>query len=63
MNTETEQQSFEKLFGCKPEKKNVVESLIGVLRSPIAQRQGWHFPAVECEMWAEELEKYLKNDY
>lgn len=61
-NAEKEQMMFEQTFGPKPKQKNAIEALIGVLRSPIAQRQGWHFSANECEMWAEELEKILKNE-
>ena len=55
-------EEFYKDFGPKPEKKNVIESLIGVLRSPIADRKGWSFSAEECRIWAEELEKYLKEN-
>jgi len=51
-----------KVIGPKPKKKNTVESLIGILRSPIADRKGWTFSAEECKLWAEELEKYLNND-
>jgi hypothetical protein len=42
--------------------KNAVEALIGILRSPIAQRRGWSFDAYDCAAWAEELEEYLKQN-
>lgn len=40
---------------------NAVESLILILRSPIAKRKGVIMNAEECEAWAEELENYLKE--
>ena len=42
-------------------KLNAVESLILILRSPIAKRKGVIMNAEECEAWAEELENYLKE--
>lgn len=41
--------------------KNAVESLMAILRTPIAKRKGVIFSAKECEEWAEELENYLKG--
>ena len=40
-------------------KKNVIEQMIGILRTPIAQRKGITISANECSIWAEELEKCL----
>ena len=40
-------------------KKNVIEQMIGMLRTPIAQRKGVVIPPYECAIWAEELERYL----
>ena len=39
--------------------KNIVEQLIGVLTTPIAQRNGVHLTKEDCEVWAEELENFL----
>jgi hypothetical protein len=41
--------------------KNAVEALIGILRSPIAQRKGWSFDAYDCSAWADELEEFLNT--
>lgn len=41
--------------------KNAVEALIGILRSPIAERNGWSFDAYDCSAWADELEEFLKK--
>ncbi len=41
------------------EPKNVIEQLIGVLNSPVAQREGWTFSAEECKIWTIELQAYL----
>ena len=40
-------------------KKNVIEQMIGILRTPIAQRKGIAIPPNECAIWAKELERYL----
>lgn len=40
-------------------KKNVIEQMIGILRTPIAQRKGITISAEDCSIWAEELEKYI----
>ena len=40
---------------------NVVEQLIGVLNSPIAQRKGWTFSAEECKIWTIELSAFLNK--
>ena len=42
-------------------KKNVIEQMIGLLRTPIAQRKGINIPSDECLIWASELEKELKS--
>lgn len=42
-------------------KKNVIEQMIGLLRTPIAQRKGINIPSDECLIWAGELEKELKS--
>lgn len=44
------------------EEKNAVESLIQILRSPIAKRKGIIMSAEDCEEWAKELENYLKGN-
>jgi hypothetical protein len=41
--------------------RNAVEALIGILRCPIAERDGWKFDAEECSMWADELEEFLRK--
>lgn len=41
--------------------KNAVEALIGIFRSPIAERNGWSFDAYDCSAWADELEEFLKK--
>lgn len=43
------------------EKLNAVQSLIGVLNSPIAQRQGYSISAEDCKIWVEELTKFLEQ--
>jgi len=50
------------LFGVNEKEKNAVESLIGILRTPIAKRRGINFSASECREWANELERFLKNN-
>lgn len=42
-------------------KKTVIEQMIGLLRTPIAQRKGIIIPPDECLIWADELEKELKK--
>lgn len=42
-------------------KKNVIEQMIGLLRTPIAQRKGINIPSDECLIWAGELEKEFKS--
>lgn len=42
-------------------KKNVIEQMIGLLRTPIAQRKGINIPSDECLIWASELEKEFKS--
>lgn len=42
-------------------KKNVIEQMIGLLRTPIAQRKGINIPPDECLIWAGELENELKS--
>ncbi len=55
------EEEFEKDFGKKRPKTNAVEALIGIFRSPIAQRAGWRFDAYDCAAWADELEEFLKH--
>ena len=38
-------------------KKNIIEQIIRLLRTPIAQRKGITIPPDECAIWAEELER------
>lgn len=40
---------------------NVVESIINLLRTPIAKRKGVTISTEDCAIWAEELEKYWEN--
>jgi hypothetical protein len=49
------------LYSDMEKPKNAVEALIGILRSPIAQRRGWSFDAYDCAAWADELEEFLKH--
>ena len=42
-------------------KKTVIEQMIGLLRTPIAQRKGIIIPPDECLIWTDELEKELKS--
>jgi hypothetical protein len=49
---------------------NVLESLIVVLSTPVAKRQGVTISSEDCKVWVEELRKYeehvrkeLKNYY
>ena len=41
--------------------KSVIEQMIGLLRTPIAQRKGINIPSDECLIWASKLEKELKS--
>ena len=41
--------------------KTVIEQMIGLLRTPIAQRKGVIIPPDECLVWAEELENEFKK--
>lgn len=43
------------------ETTNVIEQLIGVLNSPIAQREGCTFTAEECKIWTIKLQYYLNK--
>lgn len=40
---------------------DAIVSLIGILTTPIAKRKGVTLSAEECEIWAEELKKSVKN--
>ncbi len=42
---------------------NALESLMGILSSPIAKRKGVTISAEDCEIWVEELGKDLKEYY
>ena len=37
---------------------NALESLIAVLSTPVAKRQGVTISAEDCKIWVEELSKY-----
>lgn len=38
--------------------KDIVMQMVGILTTPIAQREGLKIHANDCQVWAEELEKY-----
>ena len=40
---------------------NALESLIGVLSTPVARRQGVTISAEDCKVWVEELRKYEEH--
>lgn len=40
---------------------NALESLIAVLSTPVAKRQGVTISAEDCKIWVEELEKYEEH--
>jgi len=40
---------------------NALESLIAVLSTPVAKRQGVTIPAEDCKIWVEELRKYEED--
>ena len=40
---------------------NALESLIGVLSTPVAKRQGVTISAEDCKIWVEELKKYEED--
>lgn len=40
---------------------NVLESLIAVLSTPVAKRQGVTISAEDCKVWVEELRKYEEH--
>ena len=42
---------------------NALESLIGILSTPIAKRKGVTISAEDCKIWVEELGKDLKWYY
>ena len=41
----------------KEQKTNVIDSLIGILTTPVARRKGIYISPENCQIWAEELEK------
>ena len=43
------------------EKLNTIQSLIGVLNSPIAQRKGVTISPEHCKIWVEELSKFMQE--
>jgi hypothetical protein len=43
------------------EKLNTIQSLIGVLNSPIAQRKGVTISPEHCKVWVEELTKFMQE--
>ena len=40
------------------QKVNVIESLIGILTTPVAKRKGIYVSPEDCQVWAEELEAF-----
>lgn len=40
---------------------NALESLIAVLSTPVAKRQGVTISAEDCKVWAEELRSYEEH--
>ena len=40
---------------------NVLESLIAVLSTPVAKRQGVTISSEDCKIWVEELNKYEEH--
>lgn len=40
--------------------KKMIDSLIGILTTPVAKRKGIYISPEECEIWAEEL-NYIKK--
>lgn len=43
------------------EKLNTIQSLIGALNSPIAQRKGVTISPEHCKIWVEELSKFMQE--
>lgn len=44
------------------EKPNVIDSLIGIMTTPVAKRKGIYISPEDCAVWVEELEKYKENE-
>lgn len=42
--------------------KKMIDSLIGILTTPVAKRKGIYISPEECEVWAEELEYIKKSE-
>lgn len=42
--------------------KKLVDSLIGILTTPVARRKGIYISPEECEVWAEELDYIKKSE-
>ena len=42
----------------KEQKTSVIESLIGILTTPVAKRKGIYISPEDCQVWAEELEAF-----
>ena len=40
---------------------NALDSMIAILTSPVARRNGVTISAEDCEVWAEELRKYEEH--
>lgn len=40
---------------------NALESLIAILSTPVAKRQGVTISAEDCKIWVEELKKYEED--
>lgn len=49
------------LFELQREDDNPVESFMHLLRTPIAKRKGLTLSKEDCEVWAEEFEKWLRK--
>jgi len=50
------------LTGKIDKAKNVIESLIKIMSTPVAKREGVVIPAKECEVWVKELNQFLQNN-
>ena len=42
--------------------KKLIDSLIGILTTPVARRKGIYISPEECEVWAEELDYIKKSE-
>lgn len=52
---------YENIYKDMNEKqKKIIDSLLGILTTPVAKRKGVYISPEECKIWAEELE-YVKK--